>query len=349
MDKKQKINWGVLGTGNIANVFARALAGSKTSQIYAVGSRNELTAKEFSLRYAVPKSYSSYDALLSDPEVHAVYIALPHSMHAEWSIKVANAKKHILCEKPLTINFEEARSVVEAAEYNQVLLMEAFVFRAHPQTNKLKQLIQSRLIGDIRLINATFSFMSEDDQLDRHAFKELGAGGILDVGCYPLSMVRFIVGEVLGANSVEPDEIFGVSYFGEAGIDECSICCAKFPGGILAQLSCGISVTQDSGVKIFGTEGYIFVKSPWVPGGRNPGITEIVVHKYTNARPKTLYIETNIGSCNYMIDHFTDAISDRNSWRSFLEETLMNMKTLDRWRASAKVNYASDKKNTCLL
>jgi predicted dehydrogenase len=341
---EKKINWGVLGTGNIAHIFARALASSKTSQIYAVGSRNDSTANAFSLQYAVPKLYSSYESLLSDPEVQAVYIALPHSMHAEWTKKAAKAKKHILCEKPLTINYQEALSVVEAARDNKVFLMEAFVFRGHPQTEKLRELIKSRIIGDIRVINAAFSFKSEDNHIDRRVLKELGGGGILDVGCYPISMVRLIVGEVLGVNSVEPDEIFGVSCLGEAGIDECSICCAKFSGEILAQVSCGISVSQDNGVKIFGTEGYILVKSPWIPGGRNPEITEIILHMYKNADPETLYIETKVGSSNFMIDHFVKSMLDRSSWASFSEEALMNMKTLDRWRVSANVSYQSDNK-----
>ncbi len=341
---EKKINWGVLGTGNIAHIFARALASSKTSQIYAVGSRNDLTANAFGLQYAVPKLYSSYESLLSDPEVQAVYIALPHSMHAEWTKKAAKAKKHILCEKPLTINYQEALSVVEAARDNKVFLMEAFVFRGHPQTEKLRELIKSRIIGDIRVINATFSFKSEDNLIDRRVLKELGGGGILDVGCYPISMVRLIVGEVLGVNSVEPDEIFGVSYLGEAGIDECSICCAKFSGEILTQVSCGISVSQDNGVKIFGTEGSILIKSPWIPGGRNPAITEIILHKYNNADSETFYIETKVGSSNFMIDHFVKSMSDRSSWASFSEEALMNMKTLDRWRVSANVNYQSDNK-----
>jgi len=341
---QKKINWGVLGTGNIAHVFAKALANSKTSQLYAVGSRNDLTANAFGSLYAAPKLYSSYESLLSDPEVHAVYIALPHLMHAEWAKKAAKAKKHILCEKPLTINYQESLSVVEAARDNEVFLMEAFVFRSHPQTEKLRDLIKSRVIGKISIINATFSFKSEVNSIDRRLLKELGAGGILDVGCYPISMARLIAGEALGVDFAEPEEIFGVSCLDDAGIDECSICCAKFSGEILAQVSCGISVSQDQGVKIYGSEGYILIKSPWIPGGRNPATTEIILHMYNNADSETFYIETKVGSSSLMIDHFVKSMLDRNSWASFSEEALINMKTLDRWRVSANVNYQSDNK-----
>mgnify|MGYP001420341838 CR=1 FL=1 len=341
---QKKINWGILGTGNIAHVFAKALTHSETSQLYAVGSRNDETANAFGSLYGAPKLYSSYESLLSDSEVHAVYIALPHSMHAEWTKKAAKAKKHILCEKPLTINYQESLSVVEVARDNEVFLMEAFVFRSHPQTEKLRKLIKSGVIGKISIINATFSFKSEAQPTDRQLLKELGAGGILDVGCYPISMVRLIVGEALGINFAEPEEIFGASYLDDAGIDECSICCAKFSGDILAQVSCGISVFQDQGVKIYGSKGYILIKSPWIPGGRNPAITEIILHMYKNADSKTFYIETKIGSGSLMIDHFVKSIADRNSWASFSDEALINMKTLDRWRTSAKVNYEIDNK-----
>jgi|TARA_B110000879_G_scaffold212475_1_gene308917 predicted dehydrogenase len=342
---QKKINWGVLGTGNIAHIFARALANSETSQLYAVGSRNYLTANAFGMLYDAHKLYSSYESLLSDPEVQAVYIALPHSMHAEWTKKAAKAKKHILCEKPLTINYQESLLVVEAVRDNEVFLMEAFVFRSHPQTEKLRELIKSRIIGKISVINATFSFKSEDSHIDRRLLKDLGTGGILDVGCYPISMVRLIVGEALGVNSLEPEEIFGVSYLDDAGIDGCSVCCAKFSGEILAQVSCGISVSQDQGVKIYGSEGYILIKSPWIPGGRNPAITEIILYMYNNTDPKIFYIETKVGSSNFMIDDFVKSMSDRSSWASFSEEALMNMKTLDRWRASSNVNYEIDNKN----
>jgi predicted dehydrogenase len=339
---QKKINWGVLGTGNIAHIFAQSLTSSKTSQLYAVGSRNQLTANKFAIQYATPKMYSSYDSLLADPDVQAVYIALPHSMHSEWTIKAAKAKKHILCEKPLTINYKEGLSVVQAVTDNKVFLMEAFVFTTHPQTEKLRTLIKSNIIGSIKVINATFSFKSEDDHTDRQLLKALGGGGILDVGCYPISMVRLIVAEILGQKTVEPEEIFGISHIDEAGIDERSICCAKFSGGILAQISCGISVSQDNCVKIFGTEGYLSIKSPWIPGGRNPAITEIILHEYKNVNPEIFYIETKVGSSNFMIDHFVKSMEDQRSWAFYSEEALMNMKTLDRWRASANVNYQSD-------
>ena len=134
---QKKINWGVLRTENIAHIFARALATSKTSHIYAVGSRNDLTANAFGLQYAVPNFHLSHEPLLSDPEVQDVSIELPHSMYTEWTKMAAQAKKYIMSEKLLTINYQEALSVVEAARDNEVFLMEAFVFRGHPQTEKL--------------------------------------------------------------------------------------------------------------------------------------------------------------------------------------------------------------------
>lgn len=335
-----KVKWGVLGTGNIAHIFAKAISQSISSELYAIGSRSEDNANTFASIYNPTKIYSSYLALLNDPEIHAIYIALPHALHAEWAIKAAQAKKHILCEKPITISYKEAISIIDAANQNNVFIMEAFVFRSHPQTDKLKELIRNRIIGDIRIINATFSFKSEvSKKIDKLMLKKLGGGAILDIGCYPISMARLIVGEALAINFVEPDKIFGFSSLNKVGMDEYSICCIEFSDGILAQVSCGISVEQKNEVKIFGSEGVISIQSPWIPGGRNAATTEIILQKYNSNDPEIFYFETKFSSTTLMIDNFVRYMADTNLWAYHANESLANMKTLDRWRASAGVIY----------
>src|SRR5450432_2682974 len=177
----RKVNWGIIGTGGIAKTFARAVLASKTGWLVAVASRAQQTADAFVGNYNIGRSYGSYEALLEDKDVHAVYISTPHPMHAEWAIKAARAKKHVLVEKPMAVNFADAKAMIDAAEANEVFLMEAFMYRCHPQTAKLVELIREQKIGQVRIIQATFSFHSNFNPLGRLFKNELGGGGILDV------------------------------------------------------------------------------------------------------------------------------------------------------------------------
>src|SRR5687768_1011366 len=148
----EKLAWGIIGTGSIARAFAEGLAQCKTGKLVAIGSRTQKCADEFGAKYNVPRRHSSYQALLDDRDVQAVYIATPHPIHAEWAIKAARAKKHVLVEKPMGINGSEAMAIIEAAIENGVFLMEAFMYRVHPQTLRLIELIREKVIGDVRLI-----------------------------------------------------------------------------------------------------------------------------------------------------------------------------------------------------
>ena len=191
---QSKLSWGIIGTGGIAKTFAQGLIHSRTGKLIAVGSRDHSSAKSFAEKFNPITAHGSYEALLADPDVQAVYISTPHPFHAEWCIKAARAKKHILCEKPLTLNYPEAMVVAEAARENKVFLMEAFMYRCHPQTAKLVDLIRSGEIGDVGVIQATFSFKGHFHSNGRLFSNELGGGGILDVGCYAMSIARLLAG-----------------------------------------------------------------------------------------------------------------------------------------------------------
>ncbi|MEK7766115.1 MAG: Gfo/Idh/MocA family oxidoreductase, partial [bacterium] len=153
-----KLKWGILSTGRIAKTFANGLKTSKTGILMAVGSRTQAAAEAFGKEFGITRCHSSYEALLADSEVQAVYIATPHPGHAEWAIKAAEAGKHILCEKPLGLNYPEAMAIVDAAAEHDVFLMEAFMYRCHPQIAKLVELIKANAIGEVRVVQATFSF-----------------------------------------------------------------------------------------------------------------------------------------------------------------------------------------------
>ena len=338
-----KLQWGIIGTGGIAHAFAQGLARSKTGTLVAVGSRRQESAEKFGDEFQLAKRYGSYEALLADSEVEAVYISTPHPMHAEWAIKAAEAGKHILCEKPLALNHAEAMVVVQAAREHDVFLMEAFMYRCHPQTAKLVELIRSGAIGQVGVIQATFSFRARFDPEARLFKHVLGGGGILDVGCYCASMARLIAGAATGRDSAEPLEVKGVGHIGESRVDDYAIASLRFPGDILAQLATGVHLSQENGVRIFGTEGSIFVPSPWIPG-REPQPTTIVVQQSGKA-PEEVVIQSDRPLYTIEADTVAEHIGQRQASPPAMtwDDTLGNMRTLDAWRAAIGLVYDMEK------
>jgi len=347
-----KLRWGILGTGRIAGVFARALAASATGELRAVGSRARESADRFGDEFNVPERCGSYEALLADPEVRAVYIASLHPWHAEWAVKAADAGKHILCEKPLTINYPEALAVIEAARRNDVFLMEALMYRCHPQTRKLTELLKAKAIGDVRTIQATFSFQGNFDPEARHLKNAKGGGGIMDLGCYCMSMARLVAGADQGKDFAEPLEIKAVGHIGEISkADEWTIAAVKFPGDIVAQLACAVMANQgDNAVRIFGAEGSIFVPAPWFPA-RNGGTASIFVHRNGEEKPEEIVIQTDRELYAIEADTVAENIARRQapspamSW----EDTLGNMRALDGWRREIGMVFESEQSEAWTL
>ena len=335
-----KLAWGILGTGGIAKRFAQGLAGSQTGRLVAVGSRTAESAEEFGEKFEAPNRHGSYDALLADPEVGAVYIAIPHPLHAEWAIKAAEAGKHVLCEKPLTVNYPEAMAVVEAARRNGTFLLEAFMYRCHPQTDRLRELLREKAIGEVRIIQATFSFHATFNAEGRLFNNELGGGGILDVGCYCVSMARLIAGFAQGKEFADPATIDAVGHIGESGVDEYTVAILKFPGDIVAQLSCGTSVNQENVVRIFGSEGSIEIPAPWFCAQDQPSAKIIVNRKGRGVEEIAIPNERDLYSFEADVTAVNLAAGQASemSW----EDSLGNMATLDRWRKAIGVTYAAE-------
>jgi predicted dehydrogenase len=335
-----QLTWGIISTGNIAARYAMAMPHSRTGKLLAVASRTQGAADRFGDTHDVPRRYGSYEALLADKDVDAVYIATPHPMHAEWAIKAAEAGKHILCEKPIGVNYAEATAIVEAARKHDVFLMEAFMYRCHPQTHKLIEMVRGGIIGQVRVIHASFSFHADFKEESRIYDNALAGGGILDVGCYCVSMSRLIAGIATGKDFAEPIEVKGVGHLGVTGVDEYASAVLKFPGDIIANLATGIAVTQENAVRIYGTEGYISVPWPWAPA-REGGSTRILVHRPGRQEPQEIVIHSE--EWLYAIEADTvaanidrrQAVPPAMSW----DDTLGNMKTLDRWRESIGLVY----------
>jgi predicted dehydrogenase len=336
--KNEPIQWGILTTGRIAGIFAKGLRSSKTGRLAAVASRTLGQAEKFARLHKIPKAYGNYADLLKDPLVEALYIAPPHPMHAEWALKAAKAGKHILCEKPLTMDYKDSLAVVEAARRNRVFLMEAFMYRCHPQTAKLVELIREKTIGEVRLIQAAFCYEAPVDIKNRLFNPRLGGGGILDVGCYPVSMSRLIAGAARGLPFAEPVEIKGTAVIGrKSRVDEIALASLKFPGGVLAELSCGIRVNRGkSMVKIDGSGGSLTVPSPWFAKW-DAGTSWIFLQKHGEKMPRKIPIYCDRNLYTVEADKVAEAVraGNRESPCMTWADTLGNMKVLDQWRKSA--------------
>ncbi|MFI5611748.1 Gfo/Idh/MocA family protein [Amycolatopsis sp. NPDC051903] len=328
------LRWGLVAAGSIAADFAAGVERSKHGVLEAVAARSADRAREFATRFDIPKAYGSYADLLADPDVDAVYIATPHPMHAEWAIRAAEAGKHVLCEKPLTVTAPEAEKVIDAARRHDVFLMEAFMYRLHPQTRRLVELIECGAIGEIRAVDVAFSYSSGANDAPRLADPALGGGGILDVGCYCTSLARLVAQAATGTEVVEPTTVTGLARLSERGVDEYAMGLLRLPGGIIAQLSCGFRLTQDDHIRIYGTTGQLHVPKPaWLPKMRQPATSQIVLTP-ESGEPEVIEIEATQSVFTREADHVATHLAHRQAPELTWAETLANMRTLDRWRAA---------------
>ncbi|TDO54127.1 aryl-alcohol dehydrogenase-like predicted oxidoreductase [Kribbella sp. VKM Ac-2571] len=335
------LRWGIIGTGNIASRFASQVPTSKTNEVVAVGSRSLESANTFADKWDIANRHGSYDDLLADEGVDAVYIATPHPMHVEWAIKAAEAGKHVLCEKPLAINRAWAEAMIEAAVRNDVFLMEAYMYRCLPQTKLIAQLVRDGEIGTVHQIQATFAFAAGYRPESRIFADDLAGGGILDVGGYPVSMARLIAGAATGQPFADPAAVSAVGHVGETGADEWTVATLFFDGGVTAQVSTGVRLADQNQVRIFGSEGYLVVEDPWFGGDGKP--THVTLHRVgeeardISAEPALIYtaeaeaVQAAIRSGAKQAPEMTWA------------DTLGNLTVQDQWRAAIGQQYASER------
>jgi predicted dehydrogenase len=327
-----ELRWGLLAAGSIAAEFAAGVDESKHGVLTAVAARSGDRAREFATRFEVPKAYGSYEDLLADPDIDAVYVSTPHPMHKQWAIAAAEAGKHVLCEKPLTVTAADAAEVVAAAREHDVFLMEAFMYRLHPQTRRLVELISCGAIGDVHAVDVTFSYDSGADEVARLGDLALGGGGILDVGCYCTSLARLVAQAALGVDVVEPAEVTGMARLSASGVDEYATGLLRLPGGILARLSCGFRLAQEDSIRVYGTRGQLHVPRPaWIHALRKPVTSQIVLTP-AGGPAEVIDIEASQGLFAREADHVAAHVGDRQAPELTWAETLANMRTLDRWR-----------------
>ena len=247
--------WGLLSTARINRAILAGIAAVADARAVAVASRDAGRASAYARANGIERAHGSYEALLADPDVDIVYISLPNGMHVEWAGRALAAGKHVLCEKPLSRSAAEAESLFALAAAQGRHLSEAFMYRHHPQTQMLKQLVRSGAVGELRLIRASFSFNCDPD--DHRMLVAAQGGGLLDVGCYPVNVSRFLAGE--------PERVSAEQLLGGDGVDVVMAGVLRFPGGVLAQFDSGLAMPARRGVEVIGSSGALRVAEPWHP------------------------------------------------------------------------------------
>ncbi len=318
MVDKRKIKWGVLSTAKIGvNNVIPSMQKSQLCEIVAISSRNRKKAESVAEDLGIHKSYGSYEDLLADPEIEAIYNPLPNHLHVPWTIKAMEAGKHVLCEKPISITAEEAQSLLDVSrKYPHLKVMEAFMYRFHPQWEKVKEIIKSGEIGDIRFINSVFTFFNIDPDNVRNK-ADIGGGGILDIGCYCINLSRFLFeGEPVNVQSF-------VDYDPEFNVDRLASGILEFENGT-ANFMCSTQLDHRQSAIIYGTKGHIELNIPF--NSANEATRKL--HLQKGGETETIFFET-CDQYTLQGDAFSKAILDDTPVPTPLEDALANMKVID--------------------
>jgi predicted dehydrogenase len=336
-----KLRWGILGTGNIARQFTAGVNASQRAIAAAVGSRNIQTAEEFGRTFEIPRLHGSYAALVADAEIDAVYISLPNSLHCQWTIQAIEHGKHVLCEKPLALNLEQGRRMFDAAGKADRVLMEAFMYRSHPQTLEVIEAVRGGAIGRLRLVRASFCYHTRRIDGNVRFVRELGGGGLMDIGCYCIDFARLFAGR-------EPSAMSAIAKFHSSGVDELAVGFMDFPGEIAASFTCGMCLEADNTAYLCGSEGFIEIPVPWKP---MPGNARFIVTRGTPPRmdnPKSVastpprdvrMIESSGNLYAIEADDFAACVLDGQQPRISREDSLGNLRVLDEMRRQIGLEF----------
>lgn len=321
-----KIKWGILGSSFISEVMANAIKESTEGELFAIGSRSLITAEDFAEKFHVPKIYNDYQALLEDPEIQIVYIALPNHVHKEWIILAAKMGKHILCEKPLVMNKEEMKEVIAAVKKYNVLCMEALMYRHHPFIIKLQELINDQCIGEVKLITATYNAHIAD------IVNPLSGGSIYNLGCYPISLVRLFA-------QAEPIDIVGVGQMDSANHDTQASTILTFENGINAVISTSDSLDMSWQFDVYGTKGNLkIISNPWLPTQDD---NKAIIYR-KGQEPIEINVTADKPLYTYQINTMNNNVLNGNILQAdgiSLQDSLGNVHVLESWFKQVKNNY----------
>lgn len=324
----RKLKWGVLSTAEIARTAViPAIQQSERGEVIAIASRDAELAVEVSKQCNIQTAYGSYEELLLDPEVEAVYIPLPNHLHKEWTIRAAEAGKHVLCEKPSSLCASDTEEMVEACKRHGVLFAEAFMYRYHPKHQRIKEIIDSGEIGEIRGIHCTFTYNDANGSDNVRFHKEMGGGSLYDVGVYPISAARMYL-------KSEPEAVTVHALFSEEhdNVDMMASGLLEFPHGVTLTFDCGMWAAHRSNMEILGTNGTIAM--PKMFGWEKTAVVpQIFVHRGTVTREERL---KGHNSFEIQADVFASAVLDGTPLPYSPEDSVLNMKVIDACLQSAQ-------------
>ena len=335
------VEWGVIGTGSISKAFCDSIRYSKTGRLSAVASRSKKNLKLFSEKHQAT-TYDSYEALFEDDSVDAIYIGTPHNSHFELSLKALRNGKHVLCEKPMTMNSTEAMILLNEARLKKLFFMEAFMYRCHPLTHKMLELVKKEFINQEVLIESSFGFTADVGEEHRLRNPELGGGSILDIGCYPMSMARLIAGTLMNKNFTDPVKMTASGELSSADIDLSAKAEIKFNTDIRAIIISYINEEYENSLRIKSQDKEIFVEQPWHCGQFQNQKAFVKLIKYDEIQ--VFEIKDVIGLFTRVFVEASNCILEGKIESSFMShaDSLSNSIWLDRWLDGMKVQYPAN-------
>jgi predicted dehydrogenase len=321
MAKQEPLRWGLLGTARINRSLIEPIKTSKKSALHAVASRSGEKAEEYAKIWGIPRFFTSYEDMISDPDIDIIYNSLPNGLHAEWSINAMQMGKHVLCEKPIATSIKEMDAIISTANKTGMVIAEAFMFRHHPQTILVKALVDQGEIGNIQLISGSFCYINTRSSNPRFD-PNLGGGSLWDVGCYPINYARYISGK-------EPVKVFGHQITGPTGIDVLYVGQMYFDHPIISQFECSFITPFKVLIEITGDRGRIIVPEPYKPGIS----TKLVLEQ--DGQVKTIRVK---GKKLYQgeVEDIENAILYGNPPRISLLDSKANISTILAFYKSAK-------------
>jgi len=327
--QNRRIRWGVLGYARIAsNSLMPAIQRAAHSQLVALASRDEAKLADARARFGLTRTYRVYEDLLRDPEVDAVYLPLPNSLHREWTIAAAEHGKHVLCEKPLALKAAEAREMAAACARHGVLLMEAFMYRYTERTKAVLDVLRSGALGDIKFVSSSFRYLMTNPASIKLK-PELGGGALYDVGCYPVNFIGLVADELAGGapGASRPDSVV-VECEREGGVDVILSGLLKYPGGLIGSLHCGFNAQARIVSEVIGTKGLLEIPHPFFD---TPGPLVLTVGEERREIPVP-------ASDRYRseVEDFAEAILQQRAPRLGLPETIRNLEVIDRLLAASR-------------
>ena len=323
------LRWGILSTANIGRAAViPAIHASRNGDVVAVASREPERAEAFASANDIPRHFGSYEALLDAEDVDALYIPLPNSLHREWTIAACAAGKHVLCEKPLALDAAECQEMEDAAREHGVTLMEAFMYRFHPRTERVLELLRGGALGELRAIQASFSFrLTKPDNIRLQP--ELGGGSLMDVGCYCVNVARTLAGR-------EPVEVQAFAGWADTGVDAEMAGSLRFDGGLVAQFDSALTLERRERYAAAGPDGHVVVESAFLPG-----TGETVIEEHHGRGESVMHSVPGADEYQLMVEHFADCVLKNETPRYSAAEAAANMRAIEALYRSARAGRPS--------